>query len=52
MDIETIKLSDLKEHPRNYKTHPEDQLQHIISSIEEDGFYINIVIAKDNTLLA
>ena len=52
MDIETIKLSDLKEHPRNYKTHPEDQLQHIISSIEEHGFYRNIVIAKDNTILA
>mgnify|MGYP001312520735 CR=1 FL=1 len=52
MKIETIKVSKLKEHPRNYKQHPEQQLQHIIKSIEEHGFYRNIVIAKDNTILA
>ena len=52
MKIETIKVSKLKEHPRNYKQHPEQQLEHIIKSIEEHGFYRNIVIAKDNTILA
>jgi len=52
MNIEEIKTSDLKPHPRNYKEHPEQQLEHIIKSIEEHGFYRNIVIAKDNTILA
>jgi|TARA_Y100000296_G_scaffold23290_1_gene27576 hypothetical protein len=45
-------IEDLKPHPRNYKTHPEDQIQHICRSIEENGVYRNIVIAKDNTILA
>ena len=52
MNIETINVNQLKEHPRNYKQHPEQQLEHIIKSIEEHGFYRNIVIAKDNTILA
>ena len=49
---EQVKLKDLKGHPRNYRQHPEDQLEHIITSIKENGFYRNIVIAKDNTILA
>ena len=48
----TMLLHDLKPHPRNYREHPEDQLIHIIKSIEEHGFYRNIVVAKDNTILA
>ena len=52
MQVETVDINDLKEHPKNYKKHPDDQLKHIISSIEEHGFYRNIVIAKDNTILA
>ena len=45
MQVETVDINDLKEHPKNYKKHPDDQLKHIISSIEEHGFYRNIVIA-------
>jgi hypothetical protein len=52
MNIETIEVGKLKPHPRNYKEHPEQQLEHIIKSIEEHGFYRNIVVAKDNTILA
>ena len=52
MNIETIEVGKLKPHQRNYKEHPEQQLEHIIKSIEEHGFYRNIVIAKDNTILA
>lgn len=52
MNIETIEVGKLKPHPRNYKEHPDQQLQHIIKSIEEHGFYRNIVVAKDNTILA
>ena len=47
-----IKVSELKAHPKNYREHPEDQLEHIIQSIEQNGFYRNIVLAKDMTILA
>ena len=45
-------VADLKPHPRNYQKHPDDQLDHIIKSIETHGFYRNIVVAQDNTILA
>lgn len=45
-------VSDLKPHPRNYQQHPDDQLDQIIASIETHGFYRNIVVAQDNTILA
>lgn len=49
---ELVSLSELKPHPRNYKKHPDDQLQHIIESIRQHGFYRNVVVARDNTILA
>ncbi len=45
-------VSELKPHPRNYQQHPEIQLRHIMKSIETHGFYRNIVVARDNTILA
>ena len=42
----------LKPHPRNYRKHPMSQLRHIIDSIETHGFYRNVVVAKDLTILA
>lgn len=51
-DTVTVSLAELKRHPRNYQIHPQDQLAHIIRSIEEHGFYRNVVIARDNTILA
>ena len=45
-------IADLKPHPRNYQFHPEDQLDQIIASINQHGFYRNIVVAQDNTILA
>ena len=47
-----IDINELKPHPKNYQEHPEDQLEHIINSINTHGFYRNIVIAKDFTILA
>jgi hypothetical protein len=47
-----IELSKLKPHPKNYSEHPEEQIKHIKASIEEHGFYRNVVAAKDMTLLA
>lgn len=50
--IETIPIAALQNHPRNYREHPDDQLEHIIKSIKDNGFYRNIIIAQDNTILA
>lgn len=50
--MESVLLADLRPHPRNYKEHPLDQLEHIKESLREHGVYRNIVIARDNTILA
>ena len=50
--VEVTSLSSLRPHPKNYRTHPEDQLAHIVASIKRHGFYRNIVVAKDGTILA
>jgi len=42
----------LTPHPRNYRKHPMSQLRHIIDSIQTNGFYRNVVVAKDLTILA
>lgn len=47
-----IDLDQLKPHPRNYREHPEDQLDHIVASIKAHGFYRNVVVANDLTVLA
>jgi hypothetical protein len=49
---ESVAIKDLKRHPRNYRSHPEDQLVHLRASIEKHGMYRNIVIANDGTILA
>jgi len=51
-ETETIALEKLQPHPRNYREHPDDQLNHIIKSIEQHGIYRNIVVADDYTVLA
>jgi ParB-like chromosome segregation protein Spo0J len=47
-----VLVADLKRHPRNYKEHPDDQIEHVIQSIKQYGVYQNIIIARDNTILA
>lgn len=47
-----MNISDLKPHPQNYQLHPDNQLEQIIESIKTHGFYRNIIVAKDNTILA
>ena len=49
---EEIEIGKLVPHKQNYRSHPEDQLEHITKSIADNGFYRNIVVAKDNTILA
>jgi len=50
--VEQVPINNLKEHPENYKTHPEEQLKHLRKSISEYGIYRNIIIATDGTILA
>lgn len=50
--LESVPVASLSPHPRNYRSHPADQIQHLIESIREHGFYRNIVVARDGTILA
>jgi len=52
VQIETVKVEDLTPHPKNYRDHPDDQIEHLMHSIKENGFYRNIVVASDLTILA
>ena len=45
-------VAELRPHPRNYRGHPADQVEHIKASLLEHGFYRNVVVAKDSTILA
>lgn len=47
-----VAIASLRPHPRNYRTHPADQIAHLIKSIEEHGQYRNVVISRDGTILA
>jgi hypothetical protein len=49
---ESVALDSLRPHPENYQDHPEDQLAHLEASIREFGFFRNVVIARDGTILA
>ena len=49
---EFVALSKLKPHPRNYRTHPDDQLNHLGQSLREHGLFRNVVTARDWTILA
>lgn len=51
-EVVRIAVDALRPHPRNYRSHPEDQLAHIEQSLRLHGFYRNIVIARDGTILA
>lgn len=47
-----MNISELKPHPQNYQLHPDSQLDQIAASISQHGFYRNVVIANDKTILA
>lgn len=49
---EVVEISRLRPHPRNYKRHPDDQLEHIAASLRTYGYYKDVVVARDYTILA
>ena len=52
MAAEMVRVTDLTPHPRNYRDHPADQLEHLKASIKEFGFYRNVVVGRGGVLLA
>jgi hypothetical protein len=52
VSAELVDVASLKPHPSNYRKHGSDQLAHIVKSIQLHGFYKNVVVAKDYTILA
>jgi hypothetical protein len=51
-ETELVDITTLKQHPENYREHPQAQLDHIVASLKAHGFVKNVVIAKDGTILA
>lgn len=49
---EEVPLDDLRPHPENYRDHPEDQLVHLEESLRKHGWYRDVVVARDGTILA
>lgn len=43
---------DLIPHPNNYVEHPQDQIDHLKTSLVNHGFYRNIVVANENYIIA
>lgn len=49
---ESVDIDLPKDHPKNYRRHPDDQLEHVVHSVKAHGQYKNIVTADDYTILA
>lgn len=52
VQTERVPIADLRPHPRNYKEHPPEQLAQLERSLEDNGFYRDVVVANDGTILA
>jgi aryl carrier-like protein len=52
LQVESVAVDRLKPHPKNYRTHPPEQIAHLVGSIRAHGIYRNVVVARDNTILA
>lgn len=52
MEVAHVPVGELRAHPRNYRSHPDDQLDHIAESIKTHGFYRNVVVSRDGYVLA
>lgn len=49
---EIAAIETLREHPENYRRHPPGQIAHLVESMNEHGFYRNVIVASDGTILA
>ena len=51
-EVETVAIDALQPHPRNYRAHPEEQVEAIAASLEQFGQYRPIVVSSDGYILA
>ena len=51
-EVENVPIEELEPFPRNYRHHPEEQLAHLRASLNQFGWYRNVVVASDNVILA
>lgn len=52
LPIEYVERDTIRPHPENYRGHPEDQVAHIIESINRNGIYRPLVVSSDDVILA
>jgi hypothetical protein len=50
--IEQRHIDELQRHPQNFREHPIEQVREIAASVERNGFYRPVVIARDSVILA
>ena len=50
--VKLVKISDLKEHPKNPRVHPKSALDKLVKSISEFGFTNPVLVSKDGFILA
>ena len=51
-ELKTMRLSDLKPHPKNPRKHPDKLIKSLVASIEAYGFTSPVLIDGDNRILA
>ncbi|NMC35310.1 MAG: ParB N-terminal domain-containing protein [Veillonellaceae bacterium] len=52
MRIEQVPIGSLTPHSRNFRSHPPTQLEHLQQSLREYGWARNVVVSRDNVILA
>ncbi|KNY29053.1 DNA methylase N-4/N-6 domain protein [Pseudobacteroides cellulosolvens ATCC 35603 = DSM 2933] len=52
MELKTIKISELKEHPKNPRVHPDSALKKLEVSIAQFGWTNPVLVSKDGYILA
>lgn len=51
MDVLTVPIDSIRPHPRNYRKHPDEQLEHIRASLRQYGQYRPVVTSSDSYIL-
>lgn len=51
LTMATLPLADLKPNPRNYRKHPEEQIEQLAASIKEFGQPRPILVRKENSMI-
>ena len=52
MEVKTVKISDLKPHPKNPRVHPDSAIEKLERSIKEFGWTNPILVSADGYILA